>query len=214
MSCSFASHRAIFFRYHFPTKKGGRQTDLRDRGELMIVVLENTFQYQTVPCFPYLDFCLGENPFFSPPPFTTIAAFIKINWLIEWLICTFVKPRIHWCIRICLFPVQMPSLFYIIFAKKAENKVFWPTGWVGFSREKNFLIVSNSSRPEREPVFAVLAFLMSSVFSPTNKTYLFYCKDFIKWRVQFLIYCAIYFLYKRRKPVWHLYLYLNNFPKI
>ena len=37
-------------------------------------------------------------------------------------------------IRLLMYPVQMPSPMHLIFAKKAEDNVFWPTGWVGWAK--------------------------------------------------------------------------------
>ena len=90
-----------------------------------------------------------------------------------------------------MYPVQMQSLMYLIFAKKQRIcNTFWPTWWAGWAKFSNLIVydsVSHSAHfpglsagfcPAGLPEFYFLIswrILMSSVlavFPPTNKMYL------------------------------------------
>ena len=73
---------------------------------------------------------VGGKTLFPPSPFQSRHSYRLIDKLIFQSICVFVSflpTGTPLCIRLFMFPVQMPSLVYLIFAKNR-------TGW-----EKNFL---------------------------------------------------------------------------
>ena len=91
---------------------------------------ENTYLYLASLQLLYLDLCWGKNTFSPPLPFNLG---LHTGWLIDFLIkyfVSFLTAGTLMYIRLLMYPVQMPSLMYLIFAKKPRITFFDPL-WAG-----------------------------------------------------------------------------------
>ena len=102
----------------------------------------------------YLDLCWGEKTLSPPPPFNLD---IHTRWLVDrclkkntWYLFYLL---VHWCTN-CISPfmypvhVQMPSLRYLIFAKK-QRITFFDRGWAGWAKIFTLIILDFASHSAR-----------------------------------------------------------------